>query len=442
MDEENKDKINPFPSTIENTTIILEQMKKCVCKIESQKGNATAFFCYITYLDKKYPTLMTNNHIINEEILCENNIIRVIINDGKEKKNIDISEKRKIYTNIKYDITIIEIKPEKDKIYNFLEIDKFIFNENINFFNESIYILHYQKYGKEQKSSVSYGIIKLLEDDYHLKYYCYADSGSSGGPIMNLLNNKIIGIHKESSIYNFNKGTLLKYPIHEYINNFNLINKNRMENNNKIKVDEIKKKNKIKKNNKFKNEIYMLLKIENEDINKNIYFLDNSPNHDNLKELKDSNVTLSINNFKSKFKKYFKPEKEGAYYIKLKFKNNIKDCSYMFYKCNNLKNVDLSCFETKNVNNMRYMFCDCNNLENINLTDFNSEKVKDMSLMFYNCCNLIKIDLSFFEIGKVEDIHWMFFDCNNLKNIKIKENFYNKIKDELNGFKNLKIIFV
>ena len=434
-----KEKINPFPSTIENTVIILDQMKKSVCKIESIKGNATAFFAYLPYLDKKFPVLITTNHIINEEIILESNLFKVTINDGKEKKFIDLNESRKIYTNIKYDTTIIEIKPEKDKIHNFLEVDKYIFNEELTLFNESIYMLHYQKFGKELKSSVSYGSTKSIEDDYNINYFCYAEKSSAGGPILNIGNNKLIGLHTNGGD-NFNIGTLLKNPINEYINDFNLINKNNIiEKNNK--KDEIKKKNKIK-NNKIKNEIHILLKIEKDDINNDIYFLDNSARHNNLKELNESNVILFINDFKLKYKKYFKPEKEGIYYIKLKFKNIIKDCSYMFYKSYKLKNVDLAYFNSQNVTNMRYMFCDCNNLENINLSDLNTEKVKDMSLIFYNCTNLTNIDLSSFNTKLVNDYHWMFYDCNNLKYIKLKDCLYNKIKEGLNSIKNLKIVLV
>ena len=52
--------------------------------------------------------------------------------------------------------------------------------------------------------------------------------------------------------------------------------------------------------------------------------------HDNLKELNNINVDLYIDNTKHDFKKYFIPDKEGEYSIKLKFKNNLKDCSFMF----------------------------------------------------------------------------------------------------------------
>jgi hypothetical protein len=108
--------------------------------------------------------MITANHIINEQIIKQTNIFKLTINNEKEKKFIDINYKRKIYTNIKYDTTIIEILPEKDKIYHFLELDRHIFNEEINFYNESIYILQYQKIGKDKKATVSYGITKKIEE--------------------------------------------------------------------------------------------------------------------------------------------------------------------------------------------------------------------------------------------------------------------------------------
>ena len=49
--------------------------------------------------------------------------------------------------------------------------------------------------------------------------------------------------------------------------------------------------------------------------------------------------------------------------IKLKGIENITDMSYMFYKCNNLNNLNLSSFDTKNVTDMSHMFFCCFNLK-------------------------------------------------------------------------------
>ena len=118
----------PLPVTIEKTDIILKQMKESICIIKNQKGNGTGFFC--KRLDKKL--LITNNHVINEEIIEEiiedKKIINVKLNDNKIVKDIKIKD---YYTSIKYDTTIIEIE-DNDKNINYLEIDDEIFNDNID----------------------------------------------------------------------------------------------------------------------------------------------------------------------------------------------------------------------------------------------------------------------------------------------------------------------
>jgi V8-like Glu-specific endopeptidase len=71
---------------------------------------------------------------------------------------------------------------------------------------KSIYILHYPNCGK---SSVSYGIIKKLQNS-DISHLCSTEKGSSGSPILNLTNNKVIGIHRGSfDNFKFNKGSIL-----------------------------------------------------------------------------------------------------------------------------------------------------------------------------------------------------------------------------------------
>ena len=74
------------------------------------------------------PSLITANHVINTEELLSNGIIDILINE--EEKVIQINENRTLYSNMKYNITIIEVKPE-DNIEHFLEIDEGIFKESI-----------------------------------------------------------------------------------------------------------------------------------------------------------------------------------------------------------------------------------------------------------------------------------------------------------------------
>ena len=281
MEEIKKEKIlddYPLPVTIEKTQIILNQMQNFICKIENKKGNGTGFFCYIPFKNKLLPVLITNNHVINQEILNINkNKIIISYNKDKQKiqKQIIINDNRKIYTSKQYDTTIIEIFKEKDKIDDFLELDDNIFYKYINLFNKSIYVIQYPKIGYCQEASVSYGILKDIQEEYNIIHYCCTQDGSSGSPILNLENNKVIGIHKGTSIlFNFNKGTLLNFPIKEFLNNKNLLFINKPKSNH-INLNIIKNKKKenvqikqgnIKRNHSekyYNNKIYDASKIIN-----------------------------------------------------------------------------------------------------------------------------------------------------------------------------------
>ena len=57
--------------TFELMQVAMEQMKKCVCKIKLKDIQGTGFFCKIPFPDinKCLPVIITNNHIINEELL-------------------------------------------------------------------------------------------------------------------------------------------------------------------------------------------------------------------------------------------------------------------------------------------------------------------------------------------------------------------------------------
>ena len=73
MEESTKEKKiedYPIPITIEGTNIILKQLINCVCKIENKKGNGTGFFCSI---NDELKVLITNNNIIDEEIILKSN---------------------------------------------------------------------------------------------------------------------------------------------------------------------------------------------------------------------------------------------------------------------------------------------------------------------------------------------------------------------------------
>ena len=93
---------------------------------------------------------------MDDKYIKENNKIDITLNVNKEKRTIELNDNRIIYTNKEYDIIIIEIKPEKDKINNFMKIDEqYLYNTDI-IYDKTIYVIQYPLGDKE---SVSYGII-------------------------------------------------------------------------------------------------------------------------------------------------------------------------------------------------------------------------------------------------------------------------------------------
>ena len=215
----------PIPVTLESTKTILSQMEKNVCKIYMDNGiKGTGFFCKVPYkgkygFDASLSVLITNNHIIDEKHLGKNNKIIFSVNNDKIKKKLYIGD-RKTYTSKLFDITIIEIFPDEDGIKDFLELDLDINDDDYYdnmYIKKSVYLLHYPN---NEKVSVSYGIINAinLQKNFDFFHFCSTDNGSSGAPILNSSNNKLIGIHKgASNNHNFNKGTILIFPIKEFL---------------------------------------------------------------------------------------------------------------------------------------------------------------------------------------------------------------------------------
>ena len=205
-------KNSPDSVDISRTKIILEQMMNSICKIKINENFGTGFFCEVPFFydQKTLKVLMTNCHILDPIDYCRNKEINLVLNDDKEVKKINLGIDRKTYFNREFDIAIIEIK-ECDNITNFLELDENLFKYGDFYKDISTYILHYPM---GNKAEVSYG--KLIEiNSYDIKHICNTMYGSSGSPILNLSNNKVIGIHKQSSD-DVGKGTFLKFPLKNF----------------------------------------------------------------------------------------------------------------------------------------------------------------------------------------------------------------------------------
>ena len=195
---------NLDPISIGITKKIIEQLENSVYEINIGDNNKyMGIFCKISYLDNS----MMNILIINKAINIDK--IKILINN--KYKEIKM-EKRRKYINKEYDITIIEIN-EKLKI-NYMEYDENLLNINNykSYINKTIYTLQFDD---NMNKYISYGKIKDLNENY---YYYKCNNKYSVLPILDILNNKMIGINIKSDNNN-SKGIFINYIIDEFIIN-------------------------------------------------------------------------------------------------------------------------------------------------------------------------------------------------------------------------------
>ena len=257
------------------TQIIFNQMNNTFYKIQGKDNKlGICIFCKIKLKNKSIFVLMTSYNIIDEIYIEQNNEIKIIINN--EINLIKFGDKRLNYVNKKNNISIIEIKENEKLKINFLEIDESLYENELSTLNskETIYIIHHNNIDKE--ISVSYGIIRFI-NKFEISLGCNINTNGTIAPILNLTNNKLIGIYNDASKY-IVKGIFLK-----------------------MIIDKFNKIIRMHKNvNKVKNEIDILIKIYKEDINKEINFLNNKF-IDNNKSFNESNTELYINEKLYKF---------------------------------------------------------------------------------------------------------------------------------------------
>jgi len=198
-------------------------IKRNICLIIKKDCNGTGFFCKFGIdSNNVIRILMTNNHVLNKKEIEPGQAIEFSINNNEIKKKIIIDNTRKTYTDESYDITIIQLK-ENDGIdkNSFFDLDEQIFQKNAKeiFLNCQIYTLHYPNGGYFSCSKGIIGNIKEGKNGQTIYHTCNTENGSSGSPLINKKNFKVIGIHKGSLINedeNINMGTLLKEPIEKF----------------------------------------------------------------------------------------------------------------------------------------------------------------------------------------------------------------------------------
>ena len=102
--------------------------------------------------------------------------------------------------------------------------------------------------------------------------------------------------------------------------------------------------------------------------------------------------------------------------------SNVINMSYMFYECMSLTTLDVSGFDTKNVTSMECMFYGCSSLTTLDVSGFDTKNVADMRSMFYYCESLTTLDVSGFDTKNVTDMELLFYECSSLVSIMVPLN--------------------
>ena len=226
IDDEAKIKGSPDSIPLEQIKNIYHQMNNCICKIIHGNTRGTGFFCKIPFPDHNnlLPVLITAKHVLD---ISKHKKVEFQLNGFYHSILIDNS--RIIYSSKRHDSTIIEIKKNELNTNYFLDIDENIYQNNLEslYIEKPVYILHYEM-GKKLSSSLGKitGVKFAGIDNYRIMYTCSTEHGSSGGPIINSSNSKVIGIHKGyKKDINLNMGIFIRTPI-KYFYNANKNNNN------------------------------------------------------------------------------------------------------------------------------------------------------------------------------------------------------------------------
>ena len=115
--------------------------------------------------------------------------------------------------------------------------------------------------------------------------------------------------------------------------------------------------------------------------------------------------------------------------------SNVIIMNSMFYSCEKVVKLDLSCFDTSNVTDMSNLFKWCYDLSDLNISSFNTKNVTTMSLMFYYCQSLTQIDLNNFDTINVTNMSYMFEGCSGLIDLNISSFNTSKVTDMSYMFK-------
>ena len=406
------------------------KIDKFICEIEFNnviKGNG--FFANLLVPNKceELKVLITNIKVLDKKEIEKNNIIMLHSKHLKNPLKIEINDLNKVYTNEKFNFTLIEINHTDYglDINSFLEIDQF----EPNYFNSKIYLVNYSNVkSKRNKCDIrNVNQEKIIFECKKLEI-----EPKIGNPIIIKIQGrqedyKIIGIYQGiNEENNFHSGLLLKEPIKLYFGKENKKeNSTEIKDNNAIVIRE-EKENNENKNEKvihfnetekiFIDEIILKYQIKDD---RNIRLFG-----DEFIAFNKDKCKILINSKEEVLCDYYDTEKiqlgeDNIFTIKLKGISKITYLNSMFSFCDTLISISSLDFNINKVTDMNNIFCGCESLEEIpDISKWDIKNITDISGLFSGCSSLKFLpDISKWNTSKLKDISNLFSECSSLKSL-------------------------
>ena len=137
------------------------EIGKSICKIITSKSLGTGFLIKLNKKNKQFYCLMTNEHVIKQNMISNKETIKVFYDNQRKNFELELDKNERFIQDFLYlglDVTLIEILP-KDNISDdyFLLPNLEYINGYKQFENKKIYIFQFPEGGN---LSYSVGIIK------------------------------------------------------------------------------------------------------------------------------------------------------------------------------------------------------------------------------------------------------------------------------------------
>lgn len=194
-------------------------------------------------------------------------------------------------------------------------------------------------------------------------------------------------------------------------------------------------------NNGFNNIIYKIERSSSVDLNENLISIDDTDSDYQIFAWFDNN-TKTIKYY-SDGQKIFLNSDSSKTFIGLKElrqldlsnfdTSNVKDMSRMFAYLESVEDLDLSSFKVKNVKNMEYMFIGMTKIQNLNLGWENESDVSNTRGMFSGLKTIRLLDLSNLDTKNVVNMSAMFENMSSLESIRFGDKFITRNVNTMGG---------